>query len=49
MEFEIRVDRLERENRRIKRVGLTVLVVACLVITMGQAKPQQPDVVRATN
>jgi hypothetical protein len=48
MGLEIRVDRLERENRRIKRLGLTALVVACLLIALGQARPQQPEVVRAT-
>ena len=48
MELENRIDRLERENRRNKRLGLSVLVIAGLMITLGQARPQQPDVIRAT-
>lgn len=48
MELDIRVARLERENRRIKRLGLMALVVTGLIITLGQARPQQPDVIRAT-
>ena len=31
-----RVDRLERENRRLKAVGLTVLVLIIAVMLMGQ-------------
>jgi len=48
MELEVRVDKLERENRRIKRLGYTTLIVAGLVIALGQARPQQPEVIRAT-
>src|SRR5688572_15636890 len=48
MELEIRVARLKRENQRLKRIGLTALVVAGLIITLGQASPEQPEVIRAT-
>jgi len=48
VELKSRISRLERENRRIKRLGFTALIVAGLIITLGQARSQQPDVVRAT-
>jgi len=48
MGLEIRIEKLERENRHIKRLGLTALVVTGLIISIGQARPQQPDVIRAT-
>ena len=48
MELESRVDRLERENRRLKRLGVTALVVAGLIVGLGQARPRQPEEVRAT-
>lgn len=39
---------MERENILIKRLGLTTLIVAGLIITLGQTIPQQPDAIRAT-
>ena len=46
MDLNHRIDRLERENRRMKRFGLAVLVVVGLVVSLGQATPP-PEVVRA--
>lgn len=37
--LEKRVERLERENRRLKRVGLLLLAFAVSIILMGQARP----------
>jgi hypothetical protein len=34
-----RVERLEKQNRRLKRGGLAVLLAAASVIVMGQARP----------
>ena len=48
MDLAIRLDRLDRENRRNKRLGFTALIVTGLIITLGQARPQQPNVIRAT-
>lgn len=48
MDLEVRVARLERENHRIKRLSLSALVAAGLIVALGQARPQQPGVIRAT-
>jgi len=43
-----RLDRLERENRRLKRIGALVLVGIAAVVLMGQAKPSKvPKVIEA--
>lgn len=34
-----RLDKLEKQNRTLKRVGMLVLVLFCLVFVMGQALP----------
>ena len=34
-----RLERLERENRRIKRIGVCALFGAVVLIVMGQAGP----------
>ncbi len=36
-----RLDRLERENRRLKRIGALVLVGITAMVLMGQAKPSK--------
>ena len=39
MDLEVRVDKLERENRRIKRFGLTVFaVVVTACVAMGAVR-----------
>jgi len=40
-----RLDRLERENRRLKRAGVAALAVMATVFLMGQARP--PTIVEA--
>ena len=39
--MEQRLDRLERENLRWRRIGFLVLVVIAAVVLMGQAKPSK--------
>lgn len=34
-----RVEKLERENTRLKRVGAAVMLIGSMVVLMGQAKP----------
>ncbi len=34
----LRLDRLERENRRLKRIGALVVVGIAAVVLMGQAR-----------
>ena len=41
-----RVAKLEAQNRRLKKVGIALLIVAVGVITMGQVKPT-PDIIKA--
>ena len=41
-----RLDKVERENRRLKRAGTAGLVIAACIVVMGQAKPL-PDVIEA--
>jgi len=36
-----RLDRLERENHRLKRIGALVVVVIAAVVLMGQARPSK--------
>lgn len=36
-----RLDRVERENRRLKRAGLVVLAGIAALVLMGQAKPDK--------
>ena len=36
-----RLDRLERENRRLKRAGVVILGVIAAVVLMGQATPRK--------
>ena len=48
MELNSRVTELERENRRIKRIGLASFLVAGLMISIGQARPEQAKVIQAT-
>ena len=40
-ELVVRLDCLERENRRWKRIGALVLVGIAAVVLMGQAKPRK--------
>ncbi len=44
--LEIRVAKLEAQNRGFKKLGIAGLLVAVTMITMGQAKPT-PDIIRA--
>src|SRR5689334_2274661 len=39
MSVEERLDRLERENRRLKVVGLILVMIFASVFVMGQARP----------
>jgi hypothetical protein len=39
-----RVAKLEAQNRRLKRVAISVLLVVTAVVTMGQAKKEEPVV-----
>jgi len=36
-----RLERVERENRRLKRVGIGVLLAACAGLLMGQVRPRR--------
>jgi len=47
MDLESRLDRLERENRCFRRLGLTALVFVGLILSLGQARRQQPEVIHA--
>ena len=51
MTTDERLDRLERENKRLKRWGVTALLVVGSVVLLGQAAPSSwdrvGDVVRA--
>jgi hypothetical protein len=42
----IRVSRLEAQNRRLKKTGMTSFIVAVAIIMMGQEKPT-PNIMRA--
>ena len=48
MELETRVEKLERENRWLKRIGMTALIVGGLIVMLGQARPQSAEVLRAS-
>src|SRR5688572_21529933 len=39
MSIEVRLARLERENRRLKVIGLLVIAIAASVFLMGQVRP----------
>jgi hypothetical protein len=41
-----RLERVEKENRRLKRAGLAVLVLAGVVLLMGQARPNRTEAER---
>ena len=43
MDLEQRVAQLERGNRRMKRIGALVLVVAAAALLSGQVKGKYPD------
>jgi len=44
----VRLDRLEKENRCLKRIGALVVVGIAAVVLMGQAKPSKvPKVIEA--
>ncbi len=48
MDLEARLDRLERENQRLKRLGLVSLVIASSFVFMGQTKRKvHPETLRA--
>jgi hypothetical protein len=36
-----RLEKVEKENRRLKRAGITCLLVAACVVLMGQARPSR--------
>ncbi len=42
MDLEQRLARLERANRRMKRIGALVLLMAAVVLLSGQAKGKAP-------
>ena len=48
MNLEERVNRLERQNRRLKMAGLIALLALLSVVLMGQAETV-PDVIKAKN
>lgn len=49
MGIEERLNALERQNLRLKRLGLVGIAVAAAVVLMGQAKPQeQPREIHAS-
>jgi hypothetical protein len=43
-----RIEKLERENHLLKRIGLAVLLVGSVGFLMGQAKPDRPKDESAT-
>jgi hypothetical protein len=45
MSVEDRIDRLERENRRLKLAGGGVAAAALIVVLAGAAATQQPDII----
>ena len=47
MDLESRVEALERQNRRLKRVGLAGIVVLGIVVCMGQSQPQSAGTLTA--
>jgi hypothetical protein len=40
MDLESRIELLERQNRRMKRLGLAALMIVGILACMGQSKPQ---------
>jgi len=44
--IECRLEKLERQNRRMKLAGLGAFVIAGTLLLMGQARPVQPSTIR---
>lgn len=47
MNIEQRLQRLEIENRRLKRIGFVLVLVPAMAVLMGQAAPDKEKAVRA--
>ena len=47
MKMEERLDRLERENRRLKRAGALVAALAVSILAMGAAAPEKGKKIEA--
>lgn len=45
-EIVSRMERIEKENRRLKQAALVVMLVAGLIVLVGVARPT-PDIIRA--
>ena len=49
MDLQLRIERLERSNRRLKRVAAAVLLAAGAAVAMGQASPEKPKTLSAAS
>ena len=47
MDLSARVEKLERENRRLKRLAGCGLAIVCAALALGQASPPEPKTVEA--